>query len=192
MQDHNPKRPARPETPGRSTAQSTHRTDEPADGQPRRRHAHGDPRPEAIRAVRAMAAFASESEMYLAATGREGAMHRTDLNGLRVVMAGSESEPVTPRRLSEALQLSAPATSAMLDRLERLGHVERHPHPSDRRSVVVTATEHARTVGASMFGRVGAHMAPVLAGRSAGELALIAQFLEDATAATSSARADIP
>nr|WP_269810449.1 MarR family transcriptional regulator [Kineosporia rhizophila] len=108
-------------------------------------------------------------------------------------MAGAApgAEPVTPRRISEALQLSAPATSAMLDRLERLGHIERHPHPRDRRSVVVVATDHAHTVGAAMFGRVGARMSPVLAGRSAEELALIAQFLEEATAATHAARADI-
>ncbi|GAB3285022.1 hypothetical protein GCM10027456_80250 [Kineosporia babensis] len=140
-----------------------------------------------------MAAFANESEMYLAATGRDESIHRTDLNGLRVVMSGAApgAEPVTPRRLSEALQLSAPATSAMLDRLERLGHIERHPHPSDRRSVVVTATDHAHTVGAAMFGRVGSRMAPVLAGRTAEELALISQFLEEAAAATHSARADI-
>jgi DNA-binding MarR family transcriptional regulator len=155
-----------------------------------RPHSHGDRRPEAVRAVRAMAAFATESEMYLAATGRDEALHRTDLNGLRVVMSSGD-EPVTPRRLSQALQLSAPATSAMLDRLERLGHVERRPHPHDRRSVVVVATDHAHTVGASMFGRVGSRMAPVLASRSAGELAVIAQFLEDASAATGAARADI-
>ncbi|GAB6903201.1 MarR family winged helix-turn-helix transcriptional regulator [Kineosporia succinea] len=170
-------------------------------GTTQRRHAHGDTRPEAVRAVRAMAAFATESEMYLAATGRDESMHRTDLNALRVVMAAGSGSgpgsgpgsggPMTPRRLSEALQLSAPATSAMLDRLERLGHVERQPHPSDRRSVVVVATEHAHTVGASMFGRVGARMAPVLASRSAEELAVIASFLEDASAATSAARADI-
>jgi len=137
-----------------------------------------------------MAAFASESEMYLSATGRDEALHRTDLNGLRVVMA-AEGEPVTPRRLSEALQLSAPATSAMLDRLERAGHVHRRPHPRDRRSVVVEATEHARTVGAAMFGRVGTRMAPVLARRSTAELALIAAFLEEATGATQAARSDI-
>lgn len=156
-----------------------------------RRHAHGDTRPEAVRAVRAMAALTNESEMYLSATGRGEAMHRTDLNGLRVVMSAAGGEPVTPRRLSEALQLSAPATSAMLDRLERLGHIERHPHPGDRRSVVVVATEHAHTVGAAMFGRIGARMAPVLASRSAEELALIASFLEEAAAATHTARSDI-
>lgn len=194
MPDHNPQRP--PETIAAETiaaeADDPESDDPEADEQATApaRHSHGDRRPEAVRAVRAMAAFASESEMYLSATGRDEALHRTDLNGLRVVMAAG-AEPVTPRRLSDALGLSAPATSAMLDRLERAGHVHRRPHPHDRRSVIVEATEHARTVGASMFGRVGSRMAPVLARRSAAELALIASFLEEAAAATQQARTDI-
>lgn len=145
--------------------------------------------PDALRVVRRLRGFAEESELYVSAAGRDVEMHRTDLAGLVLVMdRGLAGEHPTPGQISAALQLSAPATSAMLDRLERLGHVVRSPHPTDRRSVTVEITEHALAVGGAMFGRLSDHLAPVLAARSEAELAVIATFLEDAVAATRSAR----
>ena len=150
------------------------------------------PSAEAVRVVRALRSFTNETELYVGAAGREAAMHRTDLTGLAMVMdRGDTGTPMTPGQLSAALHLSAPATSAMLDRLERLGHVHRSPHPTDRRSVVVEMTDHARAVGEQMFGRLAAHLAPVLAGRSEEELADVAEFLEAVGAATRAARAEI-
>ena len=157
-----------------------------------RRDAGGPPSPEAMRVVRALRGYTNESEMYVAAAGREAAMHRTDLTGLALVMdRGQLGETTTPGQLSVALRLSAPATSAMLDRLERLGHVHRVPHPSDRRSVVVEMTDHAREVGEQMFGRLAAHLGPVLGSRTEAELADIAAFLEQVVAATRAARAEV-
>lgn len=143
----------------------------------------------ALRVTRGLRLFANESELYVGAAGREAAMHRTDLSGLALVMdRGQVGEHPTPGQISAALQLSAPATSAMLDRLERLGHVRRTPHPSDRRSVVVEITDHALEVGGAMFGNLRDHLAPVLATRSERDLAVVASFLEDAAAATRAAR----
>ncbi len=144
---------------------------------------------EAMRVVRALRGFSNESELYISAAGREAAMHRTDLSGLALVMdRGQQGEHPTPGQISSALRLSAPATTAMLDRLERLGHVVRAPHPTDRRSVVVEITDHAMQVGGAMFGRLASHLAPVLAARSDADLAVVASFLEEAVAATRSAR----
>ena len=160
---------------------------------PRRPQQHGDERVVAERVVRGMREMTNETEAYVAAAGREADMHRTDLTGLAQVMDGAHDPagPMTPGRLSSSMQLSAPATSAMLDRLERLGHVERRPHPTDRRSVEVVATDHAMEVGGRMFARIAARLGPVLASRSEEELAVIASFLEDAAAATREARRDI-
>jgi DNA-binding MarR family transcriptional regulator len=136
-----------------------------------------------------MRAFANELELYVAAAGREQEMHRTDLAGLSVVMDHQDAgEPMTPGRLSAALQLSAPATSAMLDRLERLGHVRRTPHVTDRRSVVVEMTEKARAVGGAMFGRLGQAYAPLFADYDEAQLELVAEFLARAAQVTSGAR----
>ncbi|WP_148612026.1 MarR family winged helix-turn-helix transcriptional regulator [Nocardioides rubriscoriae] len=142
--------------------------------------------------VRALRRYATESDLYVADASRDSEMHRTDLNALALVMDwGMVGETATPGRLSAAMRLSAPATSALLDRLERAGHVTRSPHPDDRRSVVVGVTDHALDVGGRMFGRLAAHLAPVLDQRSDEELALIADFLDQVAAATVAARHDI-
>jgi DNA-binding MarR family transcriptional regulator len=157
-----------------------------------RREAGARPSGEAMRVVRALRGYTNESELYVAAAGREAAMHRTDLTGLALVMDRAQlGETTTPGQLSAAMHLSAPATSAMLDRLERLGHVRRRPHPSDRRSVVLEMTEHARAVGEEMFGRLAAHLGPVLGSRTEEELADIATFLEQVVAATRAARDEV-
>lgn len=49
--------------------------------------------------------------------------------------------PATPTELARALEISTATMTLVLNRLEASGHVTREPHPSDRRKVVVTASE---------------------------------------------------
>ena len=78
-------------------------------------------------------------------------------------------------RVSRVLDLAAqPPWTAHLD---RLGHVRRLPHATDRRSV----TDHARDVFAEMSAPFGAHLAPVYAKRTPQELGVIADFLDEVT-----------
>ena len=46
----------------------------------------------------------------------------------------------TMGEVGEAIQAPASSMTSIVDRLERLGLVERHPHPLDRRAVVTRAT----------------------------------------------------
>jgi len=46
--------------------------------------------------------------------------------------------------LGEQVSLDTSTLTGILDRLERNGLVERHQNPADRRSVLVTLTDHAR------------------------------------------------
>lgn len=148
-------------------------------------------RDEEIRVVRALRTYTTETELYVGAAGREHHMYRTDLAALAVVMDRTDQgERVTPGVLSETLNLSPSATSAVLDRLEQAGHVRRGPHPADRRSVVVDVTDHARAVGGSMFGRLGAHIGRVMSDYTDDQLTVIAEFLERACDATRRATQD--
>ncbi len=150
------------------------------------------PTGQALRVTRALRGLTTESELYVGAASREATMHRTDLSGLALVMdRGNSGQTTTPGQLSAALHLSAPATSAMLDRLEHLGHIRRSPHPHDRRSVVVEITDHARAVGGAMFGRLAEHLAPVLGSRTEAELEEFATLLEQIVAATRAAREEV-
>ncbi len=91
--------------------------------------------------------------------------------------------------------LSPAATTAVLERLERHGHVRRERHPTDRRPVSVVVTDSAPRLGIDTFAELGEHPAPALARRADAELAMIAECLEtlaDATAAArSGARRDV-
>lgn len=64
---------------------------------------------------------------------------------LRVLLDAEQAgRTVNAKDLAERLEITAASTSALVDRLVRSGHVERHADPNDRRGVILTAT------GASM------------------------------------------
>ena len=56
--------------------------------------------------------------------------------------------PMTPGQLGGRLSMTAGAVTALLDRLEGRGHVERAPNPDDRRSAIVREIEKARQLSA--------------------------------------------
>ena len=64
----------------------------------------------------------------------------TDVQALDHLLA----RPLGPGELAARLGLRAASATALIDRLEEAGHVERRPHPGDRRRLVIAATEHAQ------------------------------------------------
>jgi DNA-binding MarR family transcriptional regulator len=65
-------------------------------------------------------------------------------------------EGLTPTELGRRLSLSSGAITALVDRLERTGHVERRPNPADRRSSVVLPVPEG-------LEEAGRHLLPVAA-----------------------------
>jgi DNA-binding MarR family transcriptional regulator len=55
----------------------------------------------------------------------------------------SSEHDVMPSQISRHLGISSASTTALIDRLERTGMVERVSHPTDRRSILVAATDKA-------------------------------------------------
>lgn len=73
-------------------------------------------------------------------------MNKTDMQALQAVIAAQRhGAPLHPRELADELDISTASTTKLLDRLERSGHLTRVPHPADRRSVTIQATDHAHT-----------------------------------------------
>ena len=67
-----------------------------------------------------------------------------DMRALQMVIAADrEQRPLSPGDLSSALRVTSAATTKLVDRLIASGHVTRSPHPSDRRSVLLSPTPHA-------------------------------------------------
>ena len=54
--------------------------------------------------------------------------------------AAGQERQVSPSEITRYLGVSTASTTAIIDRLEKSGHVTRIPHPTDRRSIHIVAT----------------------------------------------------
>lgn len=71
-------------------------------------------------------------------------MNVSDVQALQLIIAAeNRGEVATPRQVSAHLGISTASTTKLVDRLAASGHLERVPHPRDRRSVVLRATPYA-------------------------------------------------
>lgn len=137
--------------------------------------------------VRELRTLTGDVERYVLQMSHVHHMHRTDLSAIGMVM---DRDGASPKEISTALGLSPSATSAMLDRLERAGHVERRRSEADRRGVEVQVTDSARAVGASMFGLLGRHMRDALEGVAEEDLLRAAELMRRLSAAARAAADD--
>lgn len=116
-------------------------------------------------------------------------LHSTDLQALIEVMyAEGRGEPLTPGRLGAAVGLSSGATTAVIDRLERAGHLRRTREGTDRRVVHLRYGEAGTALAAAFSGPLGARTDAVMAGFSLAELAAVERFLSGMTAAVTAHR----
>lgn len=53
----------------------------------------------------------------------------------------SAGEPLGPVQLGQRLGIASASATALVDRLERSGHVHRSPHPQDRRRQTISVTQ---------------------------------------------------
>ena len=81
---------------------------------------------------------ASAVMRYAAATAKRMGLEVSELSAFEHLQAAG---PMTLGRLGERLSMSPGAVTALVDRLERKGYVERVPNPKDRRSALVHETE---------------------------------------------------
>lgn len=136
--------------------------------------------------------FGQASDRYVESTGGHYGTHRTDMNGLTVIMkyqrAGTSP---SPRDLSRELQLSSPATTAMLDRLDRLGYIIRQRSERDRRSVHIALTDKAMAEAREMFRPLGAKMTELISSYNEQQIALLSDFMARAVAGVDEARLEV-
>ena len=95
--------------------------------------------------------------------------------------------PASPTWLAGQLRVTTASVTALLDRLERAGHVRRIPRSDDRRRVDVLVQDSAKDLGWAFFGPLIDATAAVLDRRSPAERAVIDAFLDDMVAAVDTA-----
>lgn len=78
------------------------------------------------------------SEEFTGYMGEQLTVNPTDLAAMQhLIMDG----PMSPTQLARKLKLSTAAATVVVDRLTKVGHVTRAPHPSDRRGIVIQPAE---------------------------------------------------
>ncbi|MGP5931149.1 MarR family winged helix-turn-helix transcriptional regulator [Corynebacterium glyciniphilum] len=96
----------------------------------------------AVALLHAIRRFRAADQEMRRRIGSDMGLNSTDTEAVRHIIAGERrGDPLTAKRLSETLHISTAATAKLLNRLTESGHVRRAPHPDDRRSVIIVATD---------------------------------------------------
>lgn len=124
-----------------------------------------------------------------AARARQTGVHQVELAALEHL---SVSGGLTPGELGHRLGLTSGGVTALAGRLIDAGHVERAPHPHDRRMRILTTTEAGETHLAALIEPVIAPADRVLAWLTDEDAALVERFLESLVALKDHAAAATP
>ncbi|MFJ1709675.1 MarR family winged helix-turn-helix transcriptional regulator [Kitasatospora sp. NPDC088346] len=116
-------------------------------------------------------------------------LHPTDLRALiELLDADRAGTPCTPGLLGERLGLNSAGTTALVDRLERLGLIRRSRDTADRRRVLLGVDERAVELGWSFFGPVIGELVTAMEGFEPAELDTARRFLGAMSEAVARAR----
>jgi DNA-binding MarR family transcriptional regulator len=66
--------------------------------------------------------------------------------GLVLSILADSDVPLPPNEIAERLIISRATVTGLIDTLERRGYVQRHPHQSDRRMLLIALTDNGRQV----------------------------------------------
>ena len=109
-------------------------------------------------------------------------LNRTDVRALVAIMdAARRGEALTAGQLGEAVDLRSASVTALVDRLEKVGHVRRERDPEDRRRVALQISESAMAAGGEHFGGLSRDLVAAMGAYSDDELAVVRRFLTEMT-----------
>jgi DNA-binding MarR family transcriptional regulator len=131
-------------------------------------------------------ALVMESNRFLEIFSAAHELHPTDMTALNLIMTARS--PMTPGTLAKALNLSASATTSVLDRLARAGHVVRDRDPDDRRRVELRVLDAATALASTFFQPLAREYSAVWEKLSPEDRQVVAGFLARTTEATARVR----
>ena len=109
-------------------------------------------------------------------------LNRTDVRALVAIMdAARAGRPMTAGGLGAAVDLSSASVTALVDRLERAGHVRRVRDEADRRRVVLEISPAAMATGGEFFGGLQRDLVAAMGSYGEAELDAVRRFLADMT-----------
>jgi DNA-binding MarR family transcriptional regulator len=109
-------------------------------------------------------------------------LNRTDVRALVAVMdAARRGTSLSAGALGEAVDLRSASVTALVDRLERVGHLRRVRDPEDRRRVSLEISDSAMAAGGEFFGGLQRDLLAAMEHYSDEELEVVARFLAEMT-----------
>lgn len=102
-------------------------------------------------------------------------LNTTDMECLRLLFSKGI---VSPSELARHTGLTSGATTAMLDRLEKAGFIERRPNPNDRRGTLIAPAKSAAEKVASWFESARQAQDKLISSYSESELEIISDVFE--------------
>lgn len=139
--------------------------------------------------VHLLRAVTVEFDLLGAEFAARNGLHPTDVRALvQLLDASRAGVRATPGWLGGQLRLNSAGTTALVDRLERLGLVRRTRDTTDRRRVLLEVEERATELGWAFFGPVIGELVTAAEGFEPDELETVRRFLASALEATGRAR----
>lgn len=130
------------------------------------------------RLATALRRFALERHRYLNQLARSEHLTRAEFDALDFIQQAGR---MMPTELADRLALTTGAVTAVLDRLEKHGLVERSRNPKDRRSVVVRQTARADSTGKAAIGPYVRLVAGAAKQLSPADRETVTRFLDSVT-----------
>ena len=134
-------------------------------------------------------ALVMESNRFLEIFSAAHELHPTDMTALNLIMTARS--PMTPGSLAKALNLSASATTSVLDRLTKAGHVVRERDPDDRRRVELRVLSAATALASTFFQPLAREFSSAWDELSDADRQVVARFLMATTDATARVRDEV-
>jgi DNA-binding MarR family transcriptional regulator len=127
------------------------------------------------RALMAVRDYGVNLTLFRNAMSEWAGINTTDMECLRLLF---QKGIATPSELARHTGLTSGATTAMLDRLEKAGLIERRPNPDDRRGTLITPAESSAEKVASWFELARKAQEELISSYSESELEIIADVFE--------------
>ena len=127
------------------------------------------------RALMAVRDYGVNLTLFRNAMSEWAGLNVTDMECLRLLF---QKGVATPSELSRFTGLTSGATTAMLDRLERAGLIERRPNPNDRRGSLIAPAPSSGEKAASWFESARNAQDQLISSYSESELEIIADTFE--------------
>jgi len=127
------------------------------------------------RALMAVRDYGVHLTMFRNAMDEWAGLNTTDMECLRLLFLKGIA---TPSELARHTGLTSGATTAMLDRLEKAGLIERRPNPNDRRGTLIAPTKSSSEKAASWFESARKAQDELISSYSESELEIISDVFE--------------